>query len=60
MSLLDALELQQASQYRARAAQLEAEAKTATDADFAAELRELAAAYTRLAEAAAQHEAALL
>ena len=59
MSLLDALVLSQASQYRARAAQLEAEARIAADGDLAAELRGLAASYIRLAEDAERHEKAL-
>jgi hypothetical protein len=50
MSLLDALELPQASQYRARASQLEAEARMAFDVDLAAELTILAASYFRLSE----------
>jgi hypothetical protein len=57
MSLLDAFALPQASQYRARADQLEAEASTAPDGDLAAEFRTLAAAYIRLSEFAALHEA---
>ncbi len=59
MSLLDALVLPQASQYRARAAQLEVEARLASDPDLAAELRALASSCIRLAEDAAQQEAAL-
>lgn len=51
MSLLDALALPQAAQYRARAAQLEAEARIAADPDLAAGIR--------LAEDAERHESAL-
>jgi hypothetical protein len=58
MSLLDALELPQASQYRARVSQLEAEARMASD-ELAAELRTLAAAYLRLSEFAELHETAM-
>ncbi len=58
MSLLDALELLLASQYRARASQLEAEARIASD-DLAAELRTLAASYLRLSEFAELHETAM-
>jgi hypothetical protein len=56
MSLLDAFALPQASQYRARASQLEAEARIAADQDLAAEFRTLAAAYLRLSEYAELHE----
>jgi hypothetical protein len=56
MSLLDALELPQASQYRARASQLDAEARIASDGDLAAELTTLAASYIRLSEFAELHE----
>jgi hypothetical protein len=59
MSLLDALVLPDASQYRARASQLEAEARLASDPDLASELRAVAASCIRLAEDAAQQEAAL-
>ncbi len=58
MSLLDALELPQASQYRARPSQLEAEARLASD-DLAAELRTLASSYLRLSEFAELHETAM-
>ncbi len=54
MSLLDALELPLASQYRARASQLEAEASMASD-DLAVELIKLAASYIRLSEFAELH-----
>jgi hypothetical protein len=59
MSILDALALSQAADYRARAAQLEAEASALSDSDLAAELMGLAAAYLRLAEHAQRHEAAV-
>jgi len=59
MSLLDALALPWAGQYRARVAQLETEARIAADGDLAAELRGLAASYVRLAEDAERHEKAL-
>ncbi len=56
MSILDALALSQATDYRARAAQLEAEARAVSDRDLAAELKSLAAGYIRLAEHAERHE----
>ncbi len=59
MSILDALALSQATDYRARAAQLEAEASAIADRDLAAELKGLAAAYIRLAAHAERHEAAV-
>ncbi len=57
--ILDAVALSQATNYRARAAQLEAEASAIADRDLAADLKGLAAAYIRLAEHAERHEAAL-
>jgi hypothetical protein len=59
MSILDALALSQATDYRARAAQLEAEARVIADRDLAAELKGLAAAYIRLAAHAERDEAAV-
>jgi hypothetical protein len=59
MSLLDALALPHGGQYRARAAQLDAEARAVSDPELAAELRTLAASYFRLAEYAELHETAL-
>jgi hypothetical protein len=58
MSISDALAVSQATDYRARAAQLEAQATAIADRDLAAELKRLAAAYIRLAEHAERHEAA--